>query len=560
MSRVLGICDGHDSGACIVDRGRLVAAVSSERLSGRKRQPGFPGQAIAWCLQHTGGDGRGVEQVAVAEIAGRGVHRLLDRHYRRTDPNLPMQRRSNMASMIWQNLVARGRCGPSAEAGLSRRVLGRRLGRMGITAPLRLVDHHLCHALGAARASGFDEALVVTMDAFGDGCSGGVWLWQGGRLKGQQRILFPHSPALIYGLVTSHLGFSEGDEGKVSGLAARGDPGPTAEKLARLFSVSGEGWRLRRFPTARWLCRALAGRRPEDIAAGVQRCTEDLLCPAMARWMRHSSARRLCLSGGLFANVRLNQQVARAADCEDFFVFPHMGDGGLCVGAAWTAAGGPQKKGQGASMLLGPQPRGRASFGQDLRTRPLNRHTLGALARSLARGHAVGVVRGPMEFGPRALGNRSILFRADRPDLARRLGEALGRPAVMPFAPVMRQQDLAAFSGDRRFSALDHMTVTITARPGVAEQHPVAVHADGSMRAQVVDPEHAPLLHRLLTCCEEHCEGPPLLINTSFNAHTEPIINSNQRALELFQRLPLHALVLGDEVLTRRQNHEESVP
>jgi len=560
MSRVLGICDGHDSGACIVDRGRLLAAVSSERLSGRKRQPGFPGQAIDWCLQHSGTPVRGVDGVAVAEIAGRGIHRLLDRQYRRTDPNLPMQRRGNMASMIWQNLVARGRWSATTEAALSQRVLGWQLRRLGITAPLQLVDHHLCHAAGAAWASGFDEALVVTLDAFGDGYSGGVWLWQGGRLTGQQRIPFPHSPALVYGLVTSHLGFGEGDEGKVSGLAARGDPGPTAQRLARLFTVSGEAWRLRRFPTARWLSRALQGRRAEDIAAGVQQCTEDLLCPAVAGWMRRSSARRLCLSGGLFANVRLNQQVARAADCEDLYVFPHMGDGGLCAGAAWAAAEERNQPGEGASMLLGPLPRGRASSGQDLRIRPLDRSALGELARLLARGQAVGVMRGPMEFGPRALGNRSILFRADRPDLARRLGEALGRPDMMPFAPVLRQQDLPAFSGDQPLSALDHMTVTITARPDVAERHPVAVHADGSMRAQVVSEDQAPLLHRLLTCCEEHSQGPPLLINTSFNAHTEPIINSAGRALELFRRLPLDALVLGDEVLIRSQNHEESAP
>ena len=553
---VLGLCDGHDSGACLVDgsTGALLAAASSERFTGVKRQPGFPLEAAQWCLASTGASPREVEVVTVAEQAGRAAMRLLDRLYRRTEPSLPLDRWSNLASMAWQNLVSRGAMTRRLESAVSARVLGARARKLGIQAPVKLVDHHRAHAASAAYGSAKDRALVVTMDAFGDGCSGSVWRLASGRLEPLARIPFPHSPALVYGLATCFLGFREGDEGKVSGLAATGDPGATAPIFRGLFHSSGDSFTLGTVPTMGFLRRALAGQTDADVAAGVQQAVQGLVSAWIARWADRTGERHLCLAGGLFANVRLNQAVAEAAACEDLYVFPHMGDGGLCAGAAWTAASAAPR--EVASMFIGPheQSAGAVSLGgADVEVSALDDGSPGRVAALLARGGAVGLACGPMEFGPRALGNRSLIFSATEPRLAAEVGLALGRPAVMPFAPVVRQDDLPRVAAGPAFAALEFMAVTADALPGVARRFPVAVHDDGSLRLQVATPRKTPLLYDILTCYGEEMD-PAVLISTSYNTHREPIVRTAARAVELFLRAPvIRALVVGRQLLVKRR-------
>ena len=554
---VLGICDGHDSGACLVDgdTGALLAAVSSERFSGTKRQPGFPEDAARWCLASAAASPRDVSVVAVAEQAGRAAMRVLDRWYRRTEPSLPLDRWSNLASMAWQNLVSKGDLSRRLEAAVSARTLGLRARALGLRAKVELVDHHLAHAASAAHGSGKERALVVTMDAFGDACSGSVWRWAGERLDLLDRTPFPNSPALLYGLVTCFLGYREGDEGKVSGLAATGDPAATATVFHRIFDRTEDGgFVMRQVPTMGWLERALAGHSDADIAAGVQRYAQDLVSDHVARWARQTGQRHLCLAGGLFANVRLNQAVAEASECEDLYVFPHMGDGGLCAGAAWASAG--VATGQVAGMFLGPgEDAGAAAVEAplDVEVSALDHGTPKRVAELLARGGVVGVVQGPMEFGPRALGNRSLLFPATEPRLAAEVGLALGRPAVMPFAPVVRDVDFAAVASGPRHSATEFMAVTADALPGVARRLPVAVHDDGSLRVQVATALTTPLLYDILTCYGDQMD-PAMLINTSYNTHREPIVRTAARAVELFARAPvITALVVGDRLMVKRR-------
>ncbi len=552
---VLGICDGHDAGACVVDgaTGVLVAAVSSERFSGTKRQPGFPHEAVSWCLQQAGVAPWEVQAVAVGEAAGRAAMRLLDRWYRHTEPSLPLDRWTNLASMAWQNLVSRGGRSRRLESAVSARVLARRLRGHGVRAPLRLVDHHLAHAASAACGSGKARALVVTMDAFGDACSGSVWRWAGDRLEELERIPFPHSPALVYGLVTCYLGYSEGDEGKVSGLAGTGDAAATAGAFAGLFEPDGDGFRLRTVPTMAWMEHTFEGRDRADVAAGVQQAVQELVSAHVARWASRLGEDHLCLAGGLFANVRLNQAVAEATRCVDLYVFPHMGDGGLCAGAAWHVAGAAP--GEMARMFVGPdEDAGSLDLGAaaDLEVSDVDDHTAARVADLLVRGKVVGLVRGPMEFGPRALGHRSLLFPATNPGLAGEVGLALGRPSEMPFAPVARDVDLFRLLAGRPLSAMSFMAVTADAVPGVAQRYPVAVHDDGSLRIQAVHHRVTPLLYDILTRYGEHMD-PAMLINTSFNAHREPIVRTGTRALELLRRVPvLAALVLGDRLVVKR--------
>lgn len=541
---VLGLCDGHDAGACLVHDGVVVAAVSEERLSGRKRQTGFPRLSIETCLRLAEIHSSDVDAAAVAEVYGRGVHRALARWYRRTDPNLPMDRLTNRMSMAWQNAAATTPIWRAADAAVSRANLRRQLVECGVGSKPRFVDHHEAHARTAAACSGFDEALVLTQDAFGDGTSGGAWTWRDGRLTLQRRMAFPHSPALLYGLVTALLGFCEGDEGKVTGLAATGNPDEAARRLKGLFEVCDGDIRATRPFNAGPLRRLLSGISKEDIAAGVQAAVEDVVCAWAAYWAAETGLRRVALAGGLFANVRLNQRIGEVCDLKDLFVFPHMGDGGLCVGAALaisTAGDRPAWPGPFLGSVIdgvGDQPTHLAAL-------PLGEETMRRVAERISEGEVVAVARGPMEFGPRALGARSLLFSASRPEVAARLNEALRRPSIMPFAPVVREEDFTRVSATPAWSCFRSMTATAQARDGIAESFPVAVHVDGTMRAQIVDRVSSPFMHSLLGAYERFA-SPPLIINTSFNRHTEPIVADADGAWRLFTSLPVRGLVLGD--------------
>jgi len=550
---VLGISDGHDAGACLVDDGRLLAAVSEERFTRCKRQAGFPRESIRWCLTATGVRPADVRRVAVAERNGRGLHRLFDPWYRRTDPNRPMNRLANRWSMTLQNTVTAWPTLAWTDRELARRILRRRLSYLDLHAPVTLVDHHRAHAVSAAVGSAFPEALVVTMDAFGDGASGTVGEWRDGEWTLRHRTPFPHSASLLYGLTTAFLGFREGEEGQVAGLAAGGKSEATVAAFRRCLTLVDRDLRLLRLPTPADLNRWLPGQDLRDIAAGLQQCVQDVVVRFIVPWAERLGARRLCLAGGLFANVRLNQEIAESYAWDDVFVFPHMGDGGLCVGAAWEQS--DRRYAQPLDPFLGPEAgllSADNSGDDDLERLPLDRARLTRLADILAAGGVVGCAAGRLEFGPRALGNRSLLFSARTPEPAARLGDALKRPRSMPYAPVIRDEDLSRFTAAPRWRGYDYMTITATALPDIAALHPVAVHVDGSMRLQTATRSARPWLHELLTAYAAHCD-PPLLINTSFNRHSEPIIREATRARELFRQIPLDALVTDSGVLVRRK-------
>jgi carbamoyltransferase len=545
---VLGVCDGHDAGACVAQDGRILAAISEERITRIKRKPGFPYNSIARALRIAGLTPGNVDKVAVTEIAGRSIHRLLNGIYTNTNPNLPLNRPFNRISAAAQNFIVSGGPIRAVDAALSTRVISSRLRKMGFVAPLHMIDHHYAHAASAAFGSGFDEALVVTMDAFGDGCAGGAWRWEADELKPLVKLHFPVSPSLLYGRVTSLLGFCEGEEGQVAALAASGDPKATKKNFDEFFAFDEGRLTLQKNPTPSRLAQMLQGKSDADIAAGLQACVEDMLTGFIAYWMKNTGAKKLCLAGGLFANVRLNQIIAAHCGCRDLYVFVHMGDGGLCVGAAWAMSGKIIRREIFDPFTgLEAQELERSDVSSlDAVIEDLNDKQIEKIAAAVDEGKTIGVVTGRMEFGPRALGNRSILFSARRPDVAVAIGRALERPEIMPFAPVVRAEDFDEFTSSPMFSAFRHMTVTAQAKPEVASQYPTAVHVDASMRMQIVGKDSSPLIHKILTAYAKHA-SPPLLINTSFNMHGEPIIAKTKRAHQFFMQTPLSALIVGGQ-------------
>ena len=522
---ILGICDGHDSGAALVDeQGQLRFAVSEERLARVKRQSGFPFGAVRACLERT----RRIDEVAVAERAGRLQFRLLDPLYRRLNPDVdPTSRRSRLMT-AWSIRAARSldRVEPAA----SLAVLRRRLDRLGIRAPVRLIDHHLCHARGAA--AGRADALVLTLDALGDGLFGAVFRSHAdGRLEPLERFEAPGGPALLFGRVTAQLGYGEGEEGKVV-ARARG----VVPEACRLLFERALPWDGRRFGSplpVRVLRRELARHDPDDVAAGLQRRVEEVVCSLVRGLLDRHGGRRLALAGGLFANVALNREVAavaRGAGLDEVFVFPAMGDSGLCAGAAFEAlvrrGGVPQRF---TSARLGPAPAPLTVPTGALRVvRGADEAAIDAVVEAIDAGQLVAVCRDRLEFGPRALGARSLLLGADDPARARALNDALGRDQVMPFGPLMTAEVAPELLGDLdpvSATMCRYMTVALPATERMRRQAPAAVHHDGTTRAQILTREQDPALHAVLARLPDQ-----VCINTSLNRHHEPIVNTADEA------------------------------
>ncbi len=647
---VLGIHDGtHDAGAALVVGGRIVAACNEERFTRRKGQGGWPTRSVAACLAAAPGP---VERVAFAGVVNpnpvlRAVRPLQDRFH--LDDGAFWQDTPTLAGrasewLQFESAFPRLRgdgVGGRTLAGAVRPLLARRARAAGVDAPVEVVDHHEAHAASAWCTAGAERGVVVVADGIGDGLSLTTWEGAGTELRRRLAWPYPHAHGLFYACMTGFLGFRPfRHEGKLVGLAAHGNPdavplpwpfeGPVD---ARRFTV-GFGPPLRA-----WLA-PLRDCRREDVCAWLQRgLTADLLALA-----RHEVAavggEVLALAGGVFANVRLNQDLAERSGATRLHVFPHMGDGGLAAGAALRvaarqgevarealphaflgivpgAAGGCEgpllrhetpgdadrvrdglaqqegealrrhaaavgpvgpssgERGEDASAGGGAAP-GAASIGPRPRRSPSNGdrevglpppHQDGSLtvepfpspdalarrvAAFLAEGKVVAVCRGPMEYGPRALGNRSILAPADDVAVTTRLNAALDRSDFMPFAPAILAEghaDWIDLPASARHAAT-FMTVTAQARPRMRAELPAAVHVDGTLRPQIVEADTQPFLHAVLT--EYHARtGRPAVLNTSFNLHEEPIVESAAQALTTFTRARLDALVLGDALVVR---------
>lgn len=565
---ILGLSYSYDSGAALLVDGRIVAAVNEERMNREKMYAGFPKLAIAECLRLAG--------VAAADVSLVAVGGLMTFPYESgvTSAN-PRYALSNWLSKIGLMRILIGWL-PVAYA--LRAFFGNRfnpvfnshagmmagLRELGITAPVRYFDHHLCHNAAAYYGSGFDSCYAVSIDAFGDCFSSRIYQCAGGRMRLVKTVPAYHSPAHHYAYVTALLGFiPTRHEGKVTGLAAFGKPDETARILGRRLTYSPA----RRAPRVTGLYQrpelehlriALAGFSKEDIAAGVQQVLEDVSTRYVKDNIPDPSATSIVLSGGVAANVRLNQKV-RELGFRDVYVFPHMGDGGLAVGACYAANAPPAGAGRNqrlTDVYLG------TGFTDDEIERALNasgftwrRST--ALEREVAEqvsaGRIVARFTGRMEYGPRALCNRSILYRCDDPAVNTWLNKRLKRTEFMPFAPVLLREDAPRFlrNYDANASiAASYMTITYDVTDLCKEKAPAIVHVDGTARPQIVDREINPSMFGILTEYKK-LRGFSIMVNTSFNMHEEPIIRTPDEAVESVKQAELDVLAIGDYIATR---------
>ncbi len=422
------------------------------------------------------------------------------------------------------------------------------LATLGWVDKLRRFDHHGAHAAGAYLASGFDRALVLTLDGYGSGLAGSVSLGEGGKLRRLAGLRFPNSLGTFYEMVTSSLGFHpDRHAGKVVGLAAYGDPSVLRDVLAtRCRAVGGEVHLDENLNV--FLSRHLASRYPMiDVAAAYQDTLETLATAVLRHWIARTGCDAVVLSGGVSANVKMNQRLHAVEGVTRIFVDPDMGDGGCGAGLGLALTREVPRPWN--DVYLGP------SFEPEeirvaLREADLSFTEPGNLAAEVAAaihaGRVVGRFDGRMEYGPRALGNRSILYHAREPEVNHWLNQRLGRTEFMPFAPVTlwdhRQRCYEGLDGAEL--AAQFMTVTFDCTPWMREHCPAAVHVDGTARPQLLKREVNPGYFDILTEYEQ-LSGVPCLVNTSFNMHEEPIVCTPADAIAAFLDGRLDVLAIG---------------
>jgi carbamoyltransferase len=563
---ILGIWDGHDAGAALLVDGTLVSAVNEERLTRRKLEIGFPTRSIEACLASANLGPERIDAVAastadVAKTIGRLAPWTRERYYlvrrRKARPGVisTLTRDAKYALTTWPpNRMTRA---------WSRSLLQGTLRRAGLTrAAVHVFDHHDCHAIAAACASGFDACAVVTIDGVGDGLSATTSTFQGGRLTRVSATPATHSLGVFFEHVTTLLNMRElEDEGKVMALADYAPAVSDADNpLLDLLRV--EDGRIVMARTGASLRRRLAAlhwRVPnEQFARMAQRAVEKTTVALVQDAVARTGQRRVAVAGGVASNIKATRQ-ARLLDAVDsLYVFPHMGDGGLALGAALSMAGraGAAPRLELDSLAIGPAyPEDRMAAALAARgLSPSRAEVTEAAADLLERGAVVMWFQGGMEYGPRALGHRSVLARADRPQLRDRLNLVLKRRVwYQPFCPSMLVSEARRVleDWDDAPPLNRHMTMAHTVKPGCRADLGAVIGIDGTCRPQLVDDEADGPFAALLRAIRRRT-GRGILLNTSFNIHGEPLVCTPEDAVDVYLRAGADALALGPFLVTNR--------
>jgi carbamoyltransferase len=571
--KILGISDGMTGGAALVEDGKITAAVHEERLIRAKMATGFPRKSISQVLQDTHTSPREIDAIAVATVNEFFREEAIAYDGWLLREQAPMKEALlNVSSVVNQVLGAKpllqeSYYGLKSFLGRWRRKAVEDLLRRdwGFTCPIRFIDHHFAHACSAYFTSGLREATVITMDGAGDNCSSRVYLVKDGTFRNLGNVDSFNSLGNYYAYVTHLCGFkAQKHEGKITGLAAYGEP--LYVDILKKFIAYGDGKTINKGQVFYWAAvKALENVLPrsfkrEDLATSMQNVLEEIGCSYIQHWVERTKCGDLALAGGVFANVKLNQRIHELKNVRSVFVHPGMGDEGLPVGAAFALAislgrpfGIQVNSPKLADVYFGP------SYTEKEIERAIEQEGLPAehvqnierrIAELLARGRVVARFEGRMEYGPRALGNRSILYQATDLTVNDWLNKKLARTEFMPFAPVT----LDGFA-NRCYENLDgarepakFMTITFDCTKWMKKHCPAVVHVDGTARPQLIDRETNPSYYRIL---DEYrnITGLPSVINTSFNMHEEPIVCTPSDAIRAFKDGHLDYLAIGNHLL-----------
>jgi carbamoyltransferase len=594
--RILGLSAFyHDSAAVLVEDGRIVAAVQEERFTRKKQDAGFPKHAAQYCLTAGGCSLSDLDHIVFYDKPFLKFERLLETYLAFAPRGFTSFR---MAIPLWlrEKLFQKS---------LLRNELHRLDGSADAADKLLFTEHHLSHAASAFFPSPFQEAAVLTLDGVGEWATAALAVGSGNNLEIIKELHFPHSLGLLYSAFTYYIGFKvNSGEYKVMGLAPYGEPRFTQKILDNIVELKPDG--------TFWLDQsyfdyctgltmtndkfaALFGepvRGPEklltqfhmDIAASIQAVTEEVVLRLARSVATETGAKNLCLAGGVALNCVANGKVLRDGKFEGIWIQPAAGDAGGALGAALVAyhvlGQHPRSVTPGKDTMqgafLGP------GFGQkDTEERLTAAHArfkilsddeiIEATAQELAAGKAVGWMQGRMEFGPRALGARSILGDPRSPTMQQTLNLRIKyRESFRPFAPSVLREDMSQWF-DMDFDSPYMLFVAPVSKQHriemTAEEQtlfgidklnvprskiPAVTHVDYSARIQSVHADTNPRYHSLLTRFKS-LTGCPVLVNTSFNVRGEPIVHTPEDAFRCFMGSEIEILVVGNCFLRKEE-------
>lgn len=600
---ILGINFSHDAAVCLLRDGKVLAAIEEEKISRIKQDSGWPVQAVEKLLNDYGIDKTSIEMIAFGS-----------RFYSNLNANEIRYRFRKKT--FFKALEIYDRTGYAL--GIGRQEFGERIKRVfeeeikkaGFSsAQVQFFDHHLCHAASAWYAAPFECDLVFTADGHGDGTS--IAFYEHDVVEGLRLLrAYGHEVSVgqFYSSITQLLGFRPTrHEGKITGLAAYGKPGPLLEKFRGLFRF--ESGDLSRFPfgvsevqlsafgfparqdirtnisayseskmgrqyarNARvlkaWLEKETAGHSREDIAHACQKVTEEVMLQLLDFVIKHYKTGhpvKLSLAGGVFANVRVNQLLAEHPLVERVFVQPAMGDAGLALGAALLADVAyhgvkSTKQYRFEDTYHGPSFQNEISA--FLSTIDLNIYEVEEMgeeapervAQLLQDNCIVGFWHGRMEWGPRALGKRSMILNTFDRSVNDSLNKRLNRTEFMPFAPsvldFMASTYMPAYKAED--TAAEYMTITYDVDEAYHDQLQAVVHVDGTARPQVVKRQSNPYYFDILNAFYR-LTGCGAIVNTSFNVHEEPIVSTPQSAFRALQDRRIDVLVLERWLIRHRK-------
>ena len=546
----------HESSAALLVDGKIVVACEEERFNRVKhaKEARFynphelPEHAIRFCLDYAGVRASEIDRVAYS----------FDPQLRRAEFHADWWPSPKMEPEFLRYL---GKVGDAAGE-----ILQRKLGRA-----VKFVPHHLAHAASAYYPSGFDPAAILVIDGIGEAACSTLARGEGPRIETIETFSYPHSLGFLWEQASVHLGFSMYDAAKVMGLAAYGNPEVYRQQLASIIQVNEDSYQVDLgalgFSTVdpQGFVPLVGPSRKEDedilprhmdFAATLQEVTDAAVVALLRRLERSVKADRLCVSGGVALNCVTNELIRKASSYAEIFIPSAPHDAGTAIGAAlavYCAERRTKPPPSGATPYLGPQFDERtvlAAVGEAGLTARRSKDAAREAADMIADGNIVGWFQGRMEFGPRALGNRSLLADPRRPDTRPILNRMVKhREDFRPFAPsILAERADEWFDVGPHLASHEYMLFACPTKAGRRERIPAVLHQDGTARVQLVRREANPRFHELISRFYDRT-GVPLVLNTSFN-DSEPIVCTPAHAIATFRKSGIDALFMGDICLT----------
>jgi carbamoyltransferase len=570
---ILGIYDGHNSNSALIQDGKIIKAVEEERFSrvknhdGRREDLTTPFESIKYCLSEINNR---PDAIALALDAPKTIHaRAINSYfesvyngfYKRLYCDEIKGKRIDAYSMLMHPIYTQ-----TDRIGKIIKYLQK--ANIDIdNIPIYYVNHHLAHVSSAYYTSPYDDVLIITLDGKGDDLCGMVALGRDGKLEVIHEVNYIHSIGHLYSAITVLCGFQAvRHEGIITGLAAYAKP---HEDLLRAFRdliiVENGKWysklnkdnKIGPYPHTMFkeninlIKQMCMGLSREDMAATIQFFTEEQIQKFIRFYIEKYRGKTVLLAGGVFANVKVNQRVKEIAGVENIYIHPAMSDAGLGVGAALKVYydSHPFEGYSFNSVFFGPEYRDE-EIRQALEDVGLNYtcpdNIEKILAKLLADGKLIARFVGRMEYGPRALGNRSILYKTTDITINDWLNKRLERTEFMPFAPITLHD--CSHECYKNCEGGEHtaqfMTITYDCTEKMKKQSPAVVHIDGTARPQLITFDNNPTLYKILKKYYE-ITGIPSLVNTSFNVHEEPIVCSPSDAIRSFQHCHFDYMQMG---------------